>query len=376
MIKSILPVAVSIVLLLSPLMVFPQRSGVDEFIQQKMNALHIPGFEAVAIENGKVVWTGYYGYQDLENKIPVTDQTIFEAASTSKTVTAAALMQLFSQGKFKLDDDINKYLDFKLVNPRYPKIPVTFRQLLQHRSSVDDNVDYLGQFWEANHGDPAIPLKTFIRDYFSPDGRHYDKQKNFYNYAPGTKTNYSNMGIALLGYLAESIAGEPFEKYCKTKLFGPLGMNNTGWFLREIDSSKMAMPYSYSDSLQQYKAWGFGGFPDYPAGSLHTNVAQFANFLIAWTQQGEWNGRQVIDSTAIQTLTPDEYNLGFHIWFQYATRKGSILYMHTGKANGVSSFISYNPGNKKGLIFICNGDIEKGKDWREIIDTLYEQVFE
>lgn len=355
--------------------VYAQKPVVDSFINNEMQKLHIPGFEAVAIKDGKITWTGYYGYQNLEKKIPVTSQTIFEAASTSKTVTAAAMMQLFAAGKFRMDDDINQYLDFKVVNPRYPAIPITFGLLLRHRSSIDDNVDYLGQFWGTNQGDPNIPLKDFVKAYFTPNGAHYDKEKNFHDYPPGASVNYSNMGIALLGYLVERITGGPFEKYCKDQLFQPLGMTNTGWFLRDVNAGEVAMPYSYSDSLQKYQPWGYGGFPDYPAGSLHTNVAQFAHFLIAWTQQGKWNNKQVFDSAAIQTLTPDYFNLGFYTWFQYATNKGEILYMHTGKANGVSSFISYNPNNKKGLIFICNGDIDNGKDWREIIDTLYNSAF-
>lgn len=354
---------------------YAQKLVVDSFIKNEMEKLHIPGFEAIAIKDGKIVWTGYYGYQQLEKKIPVTRQTLFEAASTSKTITAAVIMQLYAKGKFKLDDDINKYLDFKLANPNFPEAPITFGQLLRHRSSIDDNVDYLSQFWETNHGDPTIPLHAFIKEYFTVHAKHYDKEKNFYHYPPGTKANYSNMGIALLGYLAECITGIAFEQYCRINIFQPLDMNNTGWFLREIDTNKLAMPYTYSDSLLQYQPLGYGGFPDYPAGGLHTNVDQFAHFLIAWTQQGKWNGLQIFGKDAIQTLTPDEFNLGFYTWSQYATNRGELLYMHTGKAIGVSSFISYNPANKKGLIFICNGDINKGKDWREIIDTLYNTVF-
>lgn len=242
----------------SILSVRAQKSIVDSFINMEIQKLHIPGFEAVAIQNAKIMWTGYYGFQNLEKKIPVTSETLFEAASTSKTVTAAVMMQLFADGKFQMDDDINKYLDFKIVNPGYQDIPITFGQLLRHRSSIDDNVDYLSQFWETNHGDPKILLKDFIRTYFIPNGLHYDKNKNFHNYPPGAKVNYSNMGFALLGYLAERITGESFEKYSKSKLFIPLGMINTGWFLRELDTIKVAMPYSYSDSLQKYQSWGHG----------------------------------------------------------------------------------------------------------------------
>ncbi|MPS74753.1 MAG: class A beta-lactamase-related serine hydrolase [Chryseobacterium sp.] len=364
-----------ILLFITSLSVFAQKTNIDNFILTKMEQLHIPGFEAVAIKDGKVIWTGYYGYQNLEKKIPVTDQTIFEAASTSKTITAAAVMQLYSENKLKLDDDINKYLDFRVFNPDFPEYTITIAQLLRHRSSIDDNVDYLGQFWETNTGDPNIPLKVFIKDYFSTKGKNYNKEKNFYNYTPGSKSNYSNMGIALLGYLVERITGQNFEKYCRESIFRPLDMDNSGWFLKEIDSSKLAMPYSYSDSLKHNQPLGFGGFPDYPAGSLHTNVEQFSHFLLAWTQQGQWNGKSIFDEKAIHTLTPDEFGLGFYTWSQYATNKGELLYMHTGKAIGVSSFISFDPVRKKGLIFICNGDINEGKDWREIIDNLYNNVF-
>lgn len=204
-----------------PLFAYAQKPLVNSFIDNEIQKLHIPGFEAIAIKNGEITWTGYYGYQNLEKKIPVSNETIFEAASTSKTVTAAVMMQLFAAGKFRLDDDINKYLDFKIVNPQYPTIPITFGQLLRHRSSIDDNTDYLGQFWETNHGDPNIPLKEFVRAYFSPDGEHYDKEKNFNDYPPGANANYSNMGIALLGYLAERITGRAFEQYCKDELFRP-----------------------------------------------------------------------------------------------------------------------------------------------------------
>ena len=118
--------------------IYGQKPAIDSFINNEIQKLHIAGFAAVAIDSNKIVWQSYYGYQNVEKKIPVTERTLFMIASTSKTVTAAALMQLYSMGKFHLDDDINKYLDFKVVNPNYPKIPITFRQLLRHRSSIAD----------------------------------------------------------------------------------------------------------------------------------------------------------------------------------------------------------------------------------------------
>lgn len=355
--------------------VHAQKPSIDSFINEEMGKIHIAGFAAVAIDSNKIVWQSYHGYQNVEKKIPVTDSTIFMIASTSKTVTAAALMQLYGQGKFKLDDDVNKYLDFKVINPNYPKIPITFRQLLRHRSSIADNGDYLGQFWSVNKGDPTIPLNVFLKNYLSQSGAHYNKEKNFFNYPPGENFNYSNIGVALVGYLVERISGESFPAFCKENIFSPLSMNNTGWYLRDVDSNKVAMPYSYSDSLHRYIPYGFGGYPDYPAGELRTTANDFAHFLLAWTNNGKWNNKKVFDSAAIQTLTPKDFDLGFYTWFLYGTDKGAIVYSHSGGDNGVTTFILYNPKNSKGLIILTNGEITTGKDFRKIIDTIYDSVF-
>lgn len=70
-------------------------------------------------------------------------------------------------------------------------------------------------------------------------------------------------------------------------------MDNSGWFTQKVYQSKIAMPYGYSDSIGLYQPLGYGGFPDYPAGSLHADIEQFAHFLIVSTQQGKWDGKQV-----------------------------------------------------------------------------------
>lgn len=228
-----------------------------------MSQLHIPGFEAIAIKDGKIVWTGYYGYQNLENKITASMETLFEGASTSKTITAAAIMQLYTSKKIKLDDYIDKYLDIKIVNPKYLNIPITFRQLLRHRSSIDDNVNYLSQFCETNNGDPKIPLNIFIKNSFSIKGAYYDKEKNFHNYEPEWESPF---WVIWSRRLQKNL----LENTVKNNIFQPLDMKNSGWFLKDMDAGKVAMPYNYSDSLQQNQPLGYGGFPDYPAGRLHT----------------------------------------------------------------------------------------------------------
>lgn len=350
-----------------------QSGRVDSIMNVELIKEHIPGLAACTIEKGRVVWSGYYGYQDVERKVPVTKETLFMIASASKTITAAAIMQLYAKGKLQLDDDINKYLDFEVINPTYPEIPITFRQLLRHRSSIADNLQYLGQFWNVNRGDPVIPLSTFLKNYLSGTGTNFNKEKNFYGYPPGSYQVYSNIGFALIGYLVERISGEPFDKFCRRTIFEPLSMKNTSWFLRDLDSNQIARPYYYSDSLRRFVSYGFGGYPDYPAGQLRTSAEQLANFLISWTQNGKWNGKQVLDSATIQLMTPGFVDLGFYTWILYGMENGRILYSHPGGDNGVLSYILFDPSTKKGLVLLANGRIKSG-ELRKIINLLFNRT--
>ena len=351
-----------------------QNEKLDSTIKQQMALYHLPGLAACTISYGKISWSGYYGFQNIEQKKPVTKQTLFMMASTSKTITAAALMLLYGEGKFKMNDDINRYLPFKVINPKNPYTVITFGQLLRHRSSIRDNMEYLGPLWSVNKGDPVLPLLQFLRDYLSMGGKNYDATKNFYNEKPDSAYHYSNVGIALAGYLVEQIAGMPFDQYCKKNIFTPLQMDNTAWFLKDLDSNQVAMPYRYNDSLKQYVKYGFGGYPDYPAGQLRSSAEQLANFLIAWTQNGKFNDKQVFKGDAIQLLTPDDTRLGFYTWFLYGTEQGTILYDHNGNDNGVFAAMLFNPKNKKGVIILCNGEVDVLSRLRSIINTVYDSI--
>jgi len=117
----------------------------------------VPGLAACAISNrGDGVWSGYYRYRDIERKVPVTKDTSFSIASVAKTITAAAIMQLVDAGKLRLEDDINQFLPFKIANPHFPEIAITVGQLLRHRSSLRDNIEYVRPIRIANKGDPQL----------------------------------------------------------------------------------------------------------------------------------------------------------------------------------------------------------------------------
>ncbi|WP_234606817.1 serine hydrolase domain-containing protein [Dyadobacter chenwenxiniae] len=345
---------------------------VDSLVGEQMMGLHIPGLSAAKIENGKISWMRYYGFQDIGKKTPVTAETVFHIASLSKTVTAAAIMQLNARGYFNLDDDINRFLPFRVVNPSFPKASITFRQLLRHRSSLADNQDYLLPFWENKYQGADIPLEVFLRDYVTVGGKNYESDKNFINAEPGEKFGYANMGYALLGYLVERISKMPFDKYCKTHLFDPLGMKQTSWFPQQFTDAKLATPYSYSDSLKTFIQNPQGKYPDYPAGQLRCTLGDLATFLACWSNDGQFDGKQIIDVMAVQMLTPKDISLGFHTWFLYLLNTETPMYSHNGHGPGVSTYMLYDPFSKKGLVILMNGELSDYFHWRKLIEVLYK----
>ena len=97
----------------------------------------------------------------------------------------------------------------------------------------------------------------------TPGGAYYDQLDNFESQAPGTKVEYSNIGIVLVGYLTEVISGTPFDRYCKDNIFALLGMNKTSWRLADIDHSLLAMPYNTPRGIGTGRfSYGQFGEPD------------------------------------------------------------------------------------------------------------------
>ena len=117
------------------------------------------------VENDQIIWKGAYGYASIEQNKPVGDSTIFHIASISKLLTGTALMQLWEEGLFDLDDDINNYLPFEIRNPNYPDDPITFRMLLTHTSSINDDWTQLIYLYTYIIDSP-VSLESFVENYF------------------------------------------------------------------------------------------------------------------------------------------------------------------------------------------------------------------
>jgi CubicO group peptidase (beta-lactamase class C family) len=273
----------------------------------------------------------------------------------SKTVTANAAMMLYDEGRFGLDDNIDDYLPFSVENPNCAGTPITFRQLLTHTSSILDNIP----IYEASYtiGDSPIALGDFVRGYVEPGGAYYDADENFADECPGTIDDYSNVAIGLLGYLVEQIAGQPFDQFCRDRIFAPLGMTDTSFRLADLDEAKVAMPYDRTSG--HFVAHGHSGFPTYPDGLLRTSVPHLARFLAMNADLGDLGGTRILTESTAREMrriqVPDLDDTQGLIWFYDDFGTHLDLLGHDGDDPGTSSLMFYDPTTGDGALLVANG---------------------
>ena len=144
----------------------------DIFFDMKISFImkyaNFPSLSACIINDDQVIWSKGYGYYDINNQKESNDDTIYVIASITKTIVGTALMQLYEQDYFSLDEDVNLYLPFELRNPNFPDENITFRMLLSHTSSLNINTrnEY---YWINFSGDP--PFSFFPMPYLEETKR-------------------------------------------------------------------------------------------------------------------------------------------------------------------------------------------------------------
>lgn len=322
----------------------------DVYLEDEMDAQHIPALATLVFEGDEVLYQSYLGESNVDEGLSLKSDHLFLLASISKTITATALLRLYDQGLFELDDPINNYLPFEVNVPGYSRA-ITFKMLLTHTSAIADGPALDDQYYYGK--DSPTPLDEFLESYLVPGGSNYSETENFYDFEPGTEHEYSNEGSALIAVLVQEISGKGFNAFCKEEIFDPLGMDHTSWRLDEINGV-IVQPYEYKS--RSYDAIGHYTFTDYPNGGLRSTAQDMHRFFQAFANGGMSQGYSLLSAeTVAAVLKPQipgiDEEVGLHMFIMDADLG---LWGHDGGEQGVATIMAFNPSTKVGAIVLAN----------------------
>ena len=313
---------------------------------------NIPSATIALVSGDKVIWTGAYGESNLRARTPATINTVYLIGSTFKAMSTVALLQQMEQGKFKLDDPVNKYLDFKIQNED-PKNPVTFRHLFTHTSGLT------GDFGAVPVWNNAAPttLDEFVRTSLKVA------------HPPMTKVEYSNPAFTLIGYLVEKFSGVPYRQYIKENIFKPLEMTSTEFDPTPDMDERMSVPYVVNKETGKQEPAVRIRAAVYPAGIVYGTILDQSNWLILNLNGGVFKGKRIISEEILNQMMTRQFDqfkgriegiwgnetAGFGLTWWSQVRDGDRYFAHSGSLAGYTAFLLGNRERKLGFAILTNG---------------------
>jgi CubicO group peptidase (beta-lactamase class C family) len=372
---------------------------IDKMCTEAIQSGDLPGIISMVVRNGKIVHWKAYGMADNQAGRVLKRDDIFRIASQSKAITSTAVMMLWEEGKFRLDDPISKFIpEFK--NPQVlksfsyadtawkgepAKSEITIRHLLTHTSGIGYGII------DGDERMKMIYQKAGVTDLFTTENITIAESvkklaKLPLHHNPGEKYTYSE-GLDVLGYFIEVVSGMPFDKFLQTRIFDPLGMNDTRFYFPEDRSARLvAVQQKVNGKWEKYPVTFYD--TDYPVkgaktffsggAGLSSTVKDYATFLQMYLNGGEYNGVRLLSRTTVQSIMgnqtgelygwPNEhYGLAFGVLTDKGQNKGGLGSEGTFQWGGYfnTSYFADPKENVIGLIFKqTQGPVNDETGWK------------
>jgi CubicO group peptidase (beta-lactamase class C family) len=327
----------------------------DRFLQAYVDQARMNGATALVARNGKIVYYKAFGNADIFNRKPMRKDHIFRIASMTKPVISVAAMMLYEEGKFNLDDPLSKYIpafkspkvitSFNATDTSFTTVPakseITVRQILNHTSGIgyaqigsgEANALYYKYGINGGIGTPGSSLKEMINKLATVPLFHH----------PGETFLYG-LNTDVLGYLVEVLSGMPLDKYLDEKMFKPLGMRDTYFYLPAEKQGRLVKLYKQDadaklvvqDSIVPLNGNFYTNFPNVKGGTyfsggagLSSTALDYAIFCQMLLNGGAYGNRRILSPSTIRLMTvnqigglamwndpgnPNKFGLGFGIY--------------------------------------------------------------
>ena len=297
-------------------------------LQPIVDSGDLSGFVTLTFRHGEIAQLNTLGYRDIEKKLPMERDTLFRIASMTKPVTSIAALMLLEEGKFKLDDPITKFApEFK--NLRVLKeatgaltetVPaardITFDDIFTHRSGLAYGFSSMGPI--------AHEYQRVLGDVLNNDMGADPWMKALSTlpllYQPGERFHYSH-STDVLGFLVGRIAGMPFRDFLMQRIFGPLGMIDTDFYVPPAKRGRAAVVYRMNNEKNVLEPVPFKQYDTPPAfcgggGGLISTADDYLKFARMMLNKGELNGTRLVQSSTVELmctnrLTPEQRAIPF-----------------------------------------------------------------
>jgi CubicO group peptidase (beta-lactamase class C family) len=327
-----------------------QMRELDTYLDKARQDWRVPGMAVAIILDDKIVYMKGFGQRDIAKNLPVTPDTMFVGASTTKAFTSAGIAALVDEGKLTWDQPVSKYLtNFKVSDaPRSDQI--TLRDMLSHRTGLPRH----DAIWYNNN---TLTRASIV-----------ERLPFLEMSAPLRSTwQYNNIMYMTAGHVAELTAGKSWEDFTRERIFAPLGMTRTNFSVADMArDSNAATAYKLNETRQvtaiPLRNVDFIG----PAGSINSTVRDYANWTRMQLNGGRFNGRQIISRLNIEAthapllpvggppefpeFSTSMYGMG---WF-VDTYRGEARVQHGGNLDGFTARTTLFPGRKMGIVTFVN----------------------
>jgi CubicO group peptidase (beta-lactamase class C family) len=331
----------------------------EEFVDDVMEQWNVPGLAIGVVKDNKVIYMKGFGYQDVEKNVPVNTKTIFSIGSCTKAFTATAIGMLVDDGNLKWNTPINEFLpDFQFYDP-YATAHLNPKDLLLHRTGLRGH----------NKVHDISPLS---RDSLYKIIRYLEPNIGFRE-----NFQYANLNYQIAGYLVDKLSGDSFEQYITNRIFKPLGMTNSTFFIDDRQAgSNIAHPYM---NFGAHDNWGEAVLNTHyfsmskasqggtaPSGGIYSNVEDMVEWIKLNLNGGAIDDHQIISAENLQIIHtpymgikyyPDDKMSPFYAFgmgWSISPFQGFYFLRHDGQMYGYMADVSFMPYENIGVVILTN----------------------
>ncbi len=320
----------------------------DVWLEGQRYRFDLPGFAVGVVHDQQLLWSKGYGYADVAQRMPSTDQTLYRIASISKTFAATAVVQLAERGKLSLDDPVSRHLQWFAPRDSAPGSPVLVWNLLSHSGGLQRESP--GSDWDALVSPDAESIAHATRD--TP-----------LVLPPQTRLAYSNYGYAVAGQLVQQVSGVPYPKYLRDNLLQPLGLTATDVLDGRETRPGLAVPYGRRTpdgpraiEQQMPRTDAFDS-----VGALVSSVSDLAKWASFQFRDSDANAGPVLTGASLRDmhrphfLLPD-WSQGWGLGWRLTRNDAGARIDHGGSLPGYKSSLLLDPSSRVGVILLMNAD--------------------